>query len=44
MYRYKKVIMSNWIALNTPTQKELITEALEMTKLEKAAFRLKIKI
>ncbi len=36
----KNVIMKNWIALNKPTQKEWITEAIEMIKLEKVAFSL----
>ena len=36
----KTVIMKNWIALSTPIKKEWITEAIEMIKLEKTAFRL----
>ena len=40
MYGHKRGIMNNWIALNTPTQKEWITEALEMIRLEKVHFQL----
>ena len=43
MYGHKKVSMNNWIALNTPTQKEWITEAIEMISLEKVTFRLQNK-
>lgn len=32
--------MNNWIALNTPTEKEWITKAIEIISLEMVAFRL----